>query len=520
MMGVIPVRQEEQEEHEVADVYDRQRRIEGWMQGKIDSAKVVVVGSGQLSNCVSAGCAALGVGHVRIIGSGNVNGGRNLDSASEGFLLFEARKGESKIKALTASLRQINPNIQVSGIDAPLGRDAASNFGMPTTVIDATNNYTSKFYSYEWCRKQNVPFISTMSSATKCSVRIFGRQAKSGPAMILEERIRALINSAWVHVNEADIMPGIYEDLPQGNATSGIAAGIAIGELRSIIMPMETDGRPVLAIDYDSLSSKRVSLDGPKQSANSLFYNKTILIIGGGAIGNYTSLWSCLTGARVIIADGDNFEPTNLNRQILAYGAIGKKKASALSNRLSQITGRDVGFVIGYIDENFTKWLKEISPDLIISGVDSVEARIHINNLVLMSGLNVPIIDASAGVRGGEIYFAYPGRTKCIRYQRWGPWTDLKEMISDERKAAEERRKTNRAAREGCAYSADPSVIMPNLVVGGLAVAEAMHVFTNPSKLPAGYLMYNLSARRRLQISGTDASGVENCYTSKCVLGV
>ncbi len=513
-MNVVPDGREEQ----IADTYDRQRRIDGWVQEKLGSARVIVLGTSQLSNCISAGCAALGIGHVRIVGSGQASGDRSLDSAADGFLLFEAGKGESKVKALAKLVKKINVKIDVSSVDTILGRDAASNFGSPTTVIDATNNYTSKFYSYEWCREHNVPFISVMSSPTKCSVRIFGRRETSNLAATLEARIRSIIASKWAHVKDADIMPGVYDGMLQGNATSGIAAGLAIGELRNLLMPLAEDGRPTQAIDYDLLSGKRNVLCAESQAVNSRFYDKTILIIGAGAIGNYTSLWSCLTGARVIIADGDRFTSTNLNRQILGYDAIHQKKASALANKLSQITGRDVGFVVGRINEDFVRWLRDISPDLIIAGVDSVRARISINNLVLMSELAIPIIDASAGVRGGETYVIYPGKTKCIRYQRWGPWTDLSGIINEEKKAEKERDEFNLAAREGCAYSADPSVIMPNLVVGGLAVAEAAHVLTKPTRIPNGYLMYSLRAGKRLQISGVDNSGSEKCYAAECVL--
>ncbi|MDS6015006.1 ThiF family adenylyltransferase, partial [Streptococcus pneumoniae] len=56
--------------------------------------------------------------------------------------------------------------------------------------------------------------------------------------------------------------------------------------------------------------------------------NKTVLVLGAGALGCYISLRLSMYGVRkLIVADYDIIEPSNLNRQILyTESDVGKEK--------------------------------------------------------------------------------------------------------------------------------------------------------------------------------------------------
>lgn len=79
----------------------------------------------------------------------------------------------------------------------------------------------------------------------------------------------------------------------------------------------------------------------------SLFYNeeynkiqnKTVLVLGAGALGCYISLSLSMYGVRkLIVADYDIIEPSNLNRQILyTESDVSKEKINVLSEKYTSI---------------------------------------------------------------------------------------------------------------------------------------------------------------------------------------
>ncbi|RIJ64112.1 ThiF family adenylyltransferase, partial [Brevundimonas sp. LPMIX5] len=64
--------------------------------------------------------------------------------------------------------------------------------------------------------------------------------------------------------------------------------------------------------------------------------NKTVLVLGAGALGCYISLSLSMYGVRkLIVADYDIIEPSNLNRQILyTESDVGKEKINVLSQKI------------------------------------------------------------------------------------------------------------------------------------------------------------------------------------------
>ncbi len=491
------------------DRLDRQKRIPGWKQEMLANAHIVVLGAGQLANCIGGGCSGLGIGNVTFIGDGIVSG-QGIERASEGFLFFEAEKGDSKVKTIAKLVRKISlGDTKAIGIDAPLDKSALSYVKRPDVIIDSTNSQTSKYFAHEYCTRNNVLFISASTSETKCSIRIFNKF--SGKS--LEDKLAHKLS-----ISDTDLMPEVYESLPQGNAMSGLTAGVVLGELRHILMPLSGDGKPVRSIDYDCLSDERTQLTGPNQSSHNRFDDKTILLIGAGAIGNYAALWASLTGARLIIADGDTVDHTNLNRQVLYYGSVDRPKASSLAAMLGKITKRKIGYSIGYVDDRCIDLIERTSPDLIIAGVDRDEVRLRINNLVIKSGMDIPLIDTASSKSGGEAYFSVPGKTTCIRHQKWGFGTDsmLYEKVKEDRRLIAERKAKNQG--HGCAYEADSSVIMSNLAAGSLAIAEGAHILAQSGRFVKGCVVYAPWQVYRLEYNELNFSRARECHSHNCVL--
>src|SRR3989338_1543425 len=91
--------------------YDRQERIWGKEgQDKIAKAKVTIIGSGNCAKYTVLPLAALGVGEIRIIGTGN--------TTSEEMFMDIPLADSSRVAAYRNALGVVNPNIRV--LDLPM----------------------------------------------------------------------------------------------------------------------------------------------------------------------------------------------------------------------------------------------------------------------------------------------------------------------------------------------------------------------------------------------------------------
>ncbi|TVW72542.1 ThiF family adenylyltransferase, partial [Streptococcus pneumoniae] len=117
----------------------------------------------------------------------------------------------------------------------------------------------------------------------------------------------------------------------------------------------------------------------------SLFYNeeynkiqnKTVLVLGAGALGCYISLSLSMYGVRkLIVADYDIIEPSNLNRQILyTESDVGKEKINVLSQKIHKYNS-DVQVVPISIKVSSVEELENIvaeygSIDFIVKAIDT-----------------------------------------------------------------------------------------------------------------------------------------------------
>lgn len=131
----------------------------------------------------------------------------------------------------------------------------------------------------------------------------------------------------------------------------------------------------------------------------SLFYNeeynkiqnKTVLVLGAGALGCYISLSLSMYGVRkLIVADYDIIEPSNLNRQILyTESDVGKEKINVLSEKIHKYNS-DVQVVPISIKVSSVEELEKIvaeygSIDFIVKAIDTPIDIIKIVNQFAVS---------------------------------------------------------------------------------------------------------------------------------------
>lgn len=122
--------------------------------------------------------------------------------------------------------------------------------------------------------------------------------------------------------------------------------------------------------------------------------NKHVLIVGCGGLGGYICECIVRMGVGHITAvDGDVFEETNINRQLLSTDAVlGINKAIAAKER-AELINPNVCFVahpVFFSRDNADELMK--GTDIVIDALDSIEARLiledecAVRNLVLVHG--------------------------------------------------------------------------------------------------------------------------------------
>ena len=123
--------------------------------------------------------------------------------------------------------------------------------------------------------------------------------------------------------------------------------------------------------------------------------DKCVLIVGVGGVGGYAleTVVRCGVG-NITIVDGDVFDETNLNRQLLATRAnIGKSKADAGAKRAKEInpdiavTAINARFNDGTAEEIFAAGY-----DYVIDCIDSIRDKVLL--IEKTHALNIPCISA------------------------------------------------------------------------------------------------------------------------------
>ena len=112
----------------------------------------------------------------------------------------------------------------------------------------------------------------------------------------------------------------------------------------------------------------------------SALQNSHVLIVGVGGVGAYAAEMICRAGVQEItIIDGDNVNPTNINRQLIAmHSTVGKPKTQILAQRLLDINPRlNIHIKQLYMDEVQTEiLLDEEKFDYVIDAIDTISPKI------------------------------------------------------------------------------------------------------------------------------------------------
>lgn len=152
------------------DRFDRFRRISWWDQGRLRSAKVLVIGAGALGNEVLKNLALLGVGHVFIADLDCID----RSNLSRSILFRETDSGRPKAQVAAEAIVNIYPEMETQWFHG----DAIYSLGLGVfdwadLVIAGLDNREARLWINRYCWKTKKPFIDGATEVLQGVVRVF-----------------------------------------------------------------------------------------------------------------------------------------------------------------------------------------------------------------------------------------------------------------------------------------------------------------------------------------------------------
>ncbi len=232
--------------------------------------------------------------------------------------------------------------------------------------------------------------------------------------------------------------------------------------------------------------SRQIMLDSIGYEGQLRLRNARVCITGAGGLGSPIAIQLAAMGVGYIrLVDRDVVELSNLHRQVLYTDAdIGKVKVEAAATRLKAINpGVDVEPLAVSINEGTADDIIK-GCDLVIDGLDSIDARYALNDACLRAG--IPYVYGGALGMLGSACTVLPGRSACIR-------CIFPELSDDEMPTC---------SIEGV----HPSILY---IVGAVEVSEAVRIITGQEPLLLNRLLY--IDLNDLSFSTVEVSRNEHC---------
>ncbi len=169
----------------------------------------------------------------------------------------------------------------------------------------------------------------------------------------------------------------------------------------------------MLSPDEQRRYSRQIMLFG--EEGQEKLKQAAIFIAGAGGLGSPIALYLAAAGiGKIIIADNDLVELSNLNRQIIhSTPDIGEKKSESARQKMEAMNpGISIEAHHTTIDsENISNLIKDA--DGIVDAMDNFETRYILNEAAFEKG--IPLFHGGIHGFSGQATTIIPGRTACLR---------------------------------------------------------------------------------------------------------
>jgi adenylyltransferase/sulfurtransferase len=147
-------------------------------QQRLLDASVLVVGMGGLGCPLAMYLAAAGVGKLTIADDDTVE----LTNLQRQIAHGQQNVGESKVDSAAATLTGLNPDVELTLLNERLeGQDLEQAIKNKTVVVDATDNFTTRFAINDACLKAQVPLVSGAAIRMEGQVTVFDYRREDSP---------------------------------------------------------------------------------------------------------------------------------------------------------------------------------------------------------------------------------------------------------------------------------------------------------------------------------------------------
>lgn len=129
--------------------------------------------------------------------------------------------------------------------------------------------------------------------------------------------------------------------------------------------------------------------------------DKTVVIVGLGGLGGYVCEYlSRLNFKKIILIDGDKFDETNMNRQLLcSKETLGSFKVDCYAKRIKEVSNSDVIIYKEYLKDDNIDIINDC--DLVFSCLDNIQSRLLLEKACNQK--NIPLVNGSVGENFGNV---------------------------------------------------------------------------------------------------------------------
>ena len=130
------------------------------------------------------------------------------------------------------------------------------------------------------------------------------------------------------------------------------------------------------------------------------YANKRVAVIGVGTIGSHLALTLARMQVALTLYDADTVEAHNLATQTYGLEDIGKEKVAAVMEQIAEYAD------MSKYEAHATEYDgTPIEADIIVSAVDSLDARRAIATALIENKVDKPIVDGRVGREQVEVYY-------------------------------------------------------------------------------------------------------------------
>ena len=147
-------------------------------QERLLAARVFILGAGGLGSPVAMYLAASGVGHLAIADFDHVD----LSNLQRQILHRTADLGRDKVASARDTLNALNPGVTVTPLPfAPDGEDLDEQVRLADVVVDASDNFESRFELNRLCVRHATPLVSAAAVRFEAQVSVFDNRDPGSP---------------------------------------------------------------------------------------------------------------------------------------------------------------------------------------------------------------------------------------------------------------------------------------------------------------------------------------------------